>query len=147
MRLLARLSPLLRLTGHQLLARQSTSSAPLIITEKCVRRLKAICDQGEHLRLSVDGGGCSGFEYKISLDRRVNPDDRVFEQDGVKVLVDEVCLMHVTCNPVVEMSMAYVQGATVDFVDDLMRSAFRVVKNPIAEKGCSCGSSFAPRMD
>ncbi|VDM48092.1 unnamed protein product [Toxocara canis] len=124
----------------------------LIITKRCAERLKEVrsfCDmlqqqarvaaiqvasEGEFLRVSVDGGGCSGFEYKMKLDHTYNDDDLVFEKNGAKIVVDK-------------MSLDFMKGATLDYAEDLMRSAFRVLDNPIAEKGCSCGSSFAPRMD
>ncbi|KHN77462.1 Iron-sulfur cluster assembly 2 -like protein, mitochondrial [Toxocara canis] len=106
----------------------------LIITKRCAERLKEVASEGEFLRVSVDGGGCSGFEYKMKLDHTYNDDDLVFEKNGAKIVVDK-------------MSLDFMKGATLDYAEDLMRSAFRVLDNPIAEKGCSCGSSFAPRMD
>ncbi|VDM59547.1 unnamed protein product [Angiostrongylus costaricensis] len=89
---------------------------------------------GERLRIEVDGGGCSGFEYKIRLDSKLQDGDRLWKGDDVEVIIDE-------------MSLGYMRGATVDYVEDLMKSSFRVVDNPIAEKGCSCGSSFTLKMD
>lgn len=83
------------------------------------------------LRLAVEGGGCSGFQYTFTMDDGpVNADDRVFERDGAQVVVDEGAL-------------ELVKGATVDFVEDMMRSAFAVVNNPQSESACGCGSSFA----
>jgi iron-sulfur cluster insertion protein len=81
------------------------------------------------LRLSIVGGGCSGFSYKFDLDDQVGEDDQVFEFDGVKMVVDSV-------------SMDFVAGAEVDFVEDLIGAAFQV-KNPNASSSCGCGSSFA----
>ncbi|XP_075475236.1 uncharacterized protein LOC142505982 isoform X3 [Primulina tabacum] len=71
-------------------------------------------DEGSEklLRLCIEAGGCSGFQYKFSLDDTINDDDRVFEQDGVKVVVDQI-------------SHGFVKGATVDFVEELVRSAFQ----------------------
>uniref|UniRef100_A0A914ZKD3 FeS cluster biogenesis domain-containing protein n=1 Tax=Parascaris univalens TaxID=6257 RepID=A0A914ZKD3_PARUN len=106
----------------------------LIITKRCADRLKEVASEGEFLRVMVDGGGCSGFEYKMKLDRNQNDDDLIFEKNGAVIVVDK-------------MSLDFLKGATLDYAEDLMRSAFRVLDNPIAEKGCSCGSSFAPRMD
>lgn len=80
------------------------------------------------LRLSVEGGGCSGFQYKFDLDEGPQPDDAVSETDGVKLVVDPV-------------SLDLVGGATVDFVESLGGAAFRV-ENPNAAAGCGCGSSF-----
>uniref|UniRef100_A0A1I7U7P3 Fe-S_biosyn domain-containing protein n=1 Tax=Caenorhabditis tropicalis TaxID=1561998 RepID=A0A1I7U7P3_9PELO len=105
------------------------------VTQKAANRLKEVIDEGERLRLEVDGGGCSGFEYKIRLDKKMNDDDLVWKTDsGAEIIVDE-------------MSLGYIKGATVDYVEDLMKASFRIVNNPVAEKGCSCGSSFAPKMD
>lgn len=66
------------------------ASADLKITKKCVNRLREIASIGEHLRIMVDGGGCSGFEYKMSLDNKINENDFVFCKDQIKVIVDEV---------------------------------------------------------
>jgi iron-sulfur cluster assembly accessory protein len=84
------------------------------------------------LRVSVEGGGCSGFQYNFTLDDNRNPDDRVFEKEGIKVVVDAV-------------SYGFVKGATVDYVEELIRSSFMVTTNPNAEGGCSCGSSFTAK--
>eukprot|EP01018_Ginkgo_biloba_P004815 Gb_04665 [translate_table: standard] len=106
----------------------------IIITDSCIQRMKEL-QQGEGvkgekmLRLSVEGGGCSGFQYNFSLDDKQNPDDRFFEKAGIKLVVDEV-------------SYGFVKGATVDYVEELIRSAFMVTANPNAGGGCSCGSSF-----
>uniref|UniRef100_A0A915PV99 Iron-sulfur cluster assembly 2 homolog, mitochondrial n=1 Tax=Setaria digitata TaxID=48799 RepID=A0A915PV99_9BILA len=106
----------------------------LKITENCVNRLREIAGVGEHLRIMVDGGGCSGFEYKMSLDSKINDSDIVFCKGRAKIVVDE-------------RSLQFLKGATVDYSEELMRSSFRIIDNPIAEKGCSCGSSFAIKMD
>lgn len=109
----------------------------LIITDSCVQRMKELHKRedlkGERmLRVSVEGGGCSGFQYNFTLDDIQNPDDRVFEKEGIKVVVDEV-------------SYGFVKGATVDYIEELIRSSFMVTTNPNAEGGCSCGSSFAAK--
>ncbi|OIT20767.1 PREDICTED: iron-sulfur assembly protein IscA-like 2, mitochondrial [Nicotiana attenuata] len=113
---------------------QSQVEAPdsVLMTESCVRRMKEL-QAGEHqekmLRLSVEAGGCSGFQYEFSLDDKTNSDDRIFERDGVKLVVDNV-------------SYDFIKGATVDYVEELIRSAFQVSTNPSAVGGCSCKSSF-----
>ncbi|KAK4419380.1 Iron-sulfur assembly protein IscA-like 2, mitochondrial [Sesamum alatum] len=113
---------------------ESPSSSPesVRMTDSCVRRMKEL--QAEEasqrlLRLSIEAGGCSGFQYNFSLDNKINDDDRIFEQDGVKLVVDNV-------------SFDFVKGATVDYVEELIRSAFQVSTNPSAVGGCSCKSSF-----
>ena len=87
------------------------------------------CDEVLQLRLSVSGGGCSGFQYGFDLTEDGEPDDIVIERDGVTMLVDS-------------MSLLYVTGAEVDYVTDLVGSSFQV-KNPNAQSSCGCGSSFA----
>jgi iron-sulfur cluster insertion protein len=81
------------------------------------------------LRLSVSGGGCSGFQYGFSFDNARQADDHLFERDGVKMLVDDT-------------SLDLLSGAEVDYVEDMVGSAFQV-KNPNASSSCGCGSSFA----
>ncbi|XP_074517699.1 iron-sulfur cluster assembly 2 homolog, mitochondrial [Sebastes fasciatus] len=103
------------------------------LTESCVKRLGEIMGQGEYLRIHVEGGGCSGFQYKFSVDANKNEDDRVFEQGGVGIIVDQD-------------SLEFVKGATVDFSQELIRAAFLVLKNPQADHGCSCGSSFSVKL-
>ena len=78
--------------------------------------------------MAVEGGGCSGFQYKFDLADTVDADDAIAETDGVKLLVDP-------------MSLDLVAGCTVDFVESLGGAAFRV-ENPNATAGCGCGSSF-----
>ena len=108
------------------------SPHPIAITPAAAARVSAIAaKQGKDaiLRLSVDGGGCSGFQYKFGLADSAEPDDAVAECDGVRLVVDSV-------------SLDLVQGARVDFVESLGGAAFRV-DNPQAASGCGCGSSFA----
>uniref|UniRef100_A0A3Q3LE73 Iron-sulfur cluster assembly 2 homolog, mitochondrial n=1 Tax=Mastacembelus armatus TaxID=205130 RepID=A0A3Q3LE73_9TELE len=105
----------------------------LHLTESCVKRLGEIMEKGEYLRIHVEGGGCSGFQYKFSVDSNKNEDDRVFEKGGVGVIVDQD-------------SLEFVKGATVDFSQELIRSTFQVLKNPQADHGCSCGSSFSVKL-
>jgi iron-sulfur cluster assembly accessory protein len=81
------------------------------------------------LRLSVDGGGCSGFQYKFGLAESPEADDAVAETDGVRLVVDSI-------------SLDLVRGACVDYVESLGGAAFRV-NNPVATSGCGCGTSFA----
>ncbi|XP_070776677.1 iron-sulfur cluster assembly 2 homolog, mitochondrial [Enoplosus armatus] len=109
------------------------SEDKVLLTESCVKRLGEIMGKGEYLRIHVEGGGCSGFQYKFSVVDNKNEDDSVFEQGGVGVLVDQD-------------SLEFVKGATVDFTQELIRSTFQVLKNPQADHGCSCGSSFSVKL-
>jgi iron-sulfur cluster insertion protein len=81
------------------------------------------------LRTFVQGGGCSGFSYGFTLDEEQHEDDFVIDKDGVIVLVDS-------------MSMQYLQGAVIDYIEDLSGSQF-TIKNPNAQTTCGCGSSFS----
>ncbi|XP_038263726.1 iron-sulfur cluster assembly 2 homolog, mitochondrial isoform X2 [Dermochelys coriacea] len=110
-----------------------SSEGQIYLTNSCVKRLLEIIEGSEFLRLQVEGGGCSGFQYKFSLDTVINPDDRVFEQSGARVVVDVD-------------SLAFVKGAMVDFSQELIRNSFQVVSNPQAEQGCSCGTSFSVKL-
>ncbi|RCN33467.1 iron-sulfur cluster assembly accessory protein [Ancylostoma caninum] len=113
------------------------------VTDRAHQRLKKILAEGERLRVEVDGGGCSGFEYKIKLDTKLQKDDRLWKGDNVELhsSVNNICSYYL------QLSLGYLRGATIDYVEDLMKASFRVVNNPVAEKGCSCGSSFALKMD
>ncbi|KAF5737451.1 iron-sulfur assembly protein IscA-like 2 mitochondrial [Tripterygium wilfordii] len=117
-------------------ADSSSSPSPdaVQITENCIRKMKELqagegSSERKMLRLSVETGGCSGFQYAFNLEDKIDSDDRVFERDGVKLLVDNI-------------SYDFVKGATIDYVEELIRSAFIVVENPSAVGGCSCKSSF-----
>ena len=81
------------------------------------------------LRVTVSGGGCSGFKYEYGFDDKVNADDRLFERDGVAVVVDET-------------SLGLLDKAELDFKEDLMGSYFQFV-NPNAKSACGCGASFS----
>lgn len=101
----------------------------LIITEAAARRIREIVPDRGALRLAVNGGGCSGFQYEFTIADTSEQDDMTLERDGAKVLVDAV-------------SLNYVAGSTLDFVDDLMGQSFRV-QNPQAKSSCGCGTSFS----
>ncbi|MEZ5744625.1 MAG: iron-sulfur cluster insertion protein ErpA [Sphingomonadaceae bacterium] len=104
----------------------------LTLSPSAAARVAAIAEkQGKPaiLRLSVEGGGCSGFQYQFGLAEAADDEDAVVETDGVQLVVDP-------------MSLDLVAGCTVDFVESLGGAAFRV-ENPNASAGCGCGSSFA----
>lgn len=106
---------------------------PLDITDRAVKRIAQLTAQPDHagltLRLAVNGGGCSGFAYGFSFDNQTNEDDVVIEKDGVRVLVDEV-------------SLDYLKGAQIDYVDEMIGAAF-TISNPNASSSCGCGNSFS----
>lgn len=110
-----------------------TPSAGVTLSASAARRIAVLRDkEGDPalmLRLTVSGGGCSGFQYQFPFDATRNPDDRVFARDGVALVVDEV-------------SLDLLVGAEIDFVEDLMGAAFQI-RNPNATSSCGCGASFA----
>lgn len=113
---------------------ESTNAARAVtITESAARRIAYLMKQETAsdlmLRLSVSGGGCSGFQYSFSFDNATQVDDHLFERDGVKVVIDDT-------------SLDLLAGAEIDFVEDLVGASFQV-KNPNATSSCGCGSSFA----
>jgi iron-sulfur cluster assembly accessory protein len=102
------------------------------VSERAARRIGEILKNepaGTMLRVSVEGGGCSGFQYKFDMERVKTDDDLVIARDGAVVLVDS-------------MSVNYMAGSEIDFVDDLIGASFKV-KNPKATASCGCGTSFA----
>ena len=110
----------------------ATLAPEIALTPSAAARVATIAaKQGKPaiLRLSVDGGGCSGFQYKFGFAESVDSDDAVAEQDGVRLVVDSI-------------SLDLVRGSAVDYVEELGGAAFKVT-NPNAASGCGCGSSFA----
>ena len=106
------------------------TTAPTL-TDAAAARIAAIAEKQARpaiLRLSVEGGGCSGFQYRFGLAEEMDDEDSISENAGVKLVVDAV-------------SLDLVAGSTVDFVESLGGAAFRV-ENPQAAAGCGCGSSF-----
>ena len=102
------------------------------VTERAARKIGEILGRepsGTMLRVSVQGGGCSGFQYKFDTERARANDDVVIERAGATVLIDPV-------------SLDYMAGSEIDFVDDLIGSSFKV-HNPKATASCGCGTSFA----
>ncbi|MEN9764438.1 MAG: iron-sulfur cluster insertion protein ErpA [Pseudomonadota bacterium] len=107
--------------------------APLVFTESAAGKVKALIEEEGNpelkLRVFVQGGGCSGFQYGFTFDEAVNEDDTTMEKNGVQLLIDS-------------MSYQYLVGAEIDYKDDLEGAQF-VIKNPNATTTCGCGSSFS----
>ncbi len=102
------------------------------VSESAARRIGEILKSeapGAMLRVSVEGGGCSGFQYRFDIERAKADDDLVIERDGAVLLVDPV-------------SAPFLAGSEIDFVDDLIGAAFKV-HNPNATASCGCGTSFS----
>src|SRR5262249_4410376 len=121
--------------GQQYLATRlaiaKMSEASITMSERAARRIVEIlrAEDAALMRVSVEGGGCSGFQYKFDLVKEGAPDDILIERDGARVVVDPV-------------SAGFVQGAEIDFVDDLIGSNFKI-KNPNVTAACGCGTSFS----
>jgi iron-sulfur cluster assembly accessory protein len=103
---------------------------PPKVTDRAFDRLSEIgaADQGQALRVAVEGGGCSGFQYEIKLDTPTD-DDLILENGTEKVLIDST-------------SLPFLAGATIDFTEELIGARF-VIDNPNATASCGCGTSFS----
>lgn len=138
----------------------AASAAPLRMTARCAEQLQSVAAQRGQptaLRVAVDGGGCSGFQYAFVLESAASggqahereaagaggeggksgfaaPEDLVFQEHGAEVRVDPV-------------SFAFLKGATIDYVEEMISSSFRVTENPNSEASCGCGTSFTAKMD
>jgi iron-sulfur cluster assembly accessory protein len=108
------------------------SETQINVTERAFKRISEIAGKTHapaSLRVAVNGGGCSGFQYEFSLSATPEADDITIERNGATVLIDSMSLQHMA-------------GSTVDFVDDLMGQSFRIA-NPLAKSSCGCGTSFS----
>src|SRR3954463_13755325 len=104
----------------------------ITVTQRAAHRISEVLRReppGTMLRVSVEGGGCSGFQYRFDTDRSQGADDVVITHAGAAILIDEV-------------SLGYLAGSEIDFVDDLIGASFRI-NNPNAKASCGCGTSFA----
>ena len=112
---------------------QDTIPTPIVFTNSAAQKVaQLIAEEGNpdlKLRVFVQGGGCSGFQYGFTFDEEVNEDDTVMDKNGVQLLIDS-------------MSYQYLVGAEIDYKDDLNGAQF-VIKNPNASTTCGCGSSFS----
>jgi len=114
------------------ISNQISSEAPVGLSSRAARRIAQIVASEPDtpiLRVSVDGGGCSGFQYGFNLVSAPEPDDLVIERDGAKVVIDPV-------------SLQFLDGSEIDFIDDLIGQSF-AVRNPNATSSCGCGTSFS----
>ncbi len=106
-----------------------TLTLPPRVSARAFARLAEIDAAPRALRVAVEGGGCSGFQYDIKLDDAPAPDDLVLEKDGQRVLIDPV-------------SLPFLANAEIDFSDELIGARF-VIRNPNASSSCGCGTSFS----
>ncbi|MEZ5982364.1 MAG: iron-sulfur cluster insertion protein ErpA [Parvularculaceae bacterium] len=110
----------------------TTEALPVTVSPRAAARIAKILAKepaGAMLRVAVNGGGCSGFQYDFSIDTSRNDDDLAIEKDGVTVLVDET-------------SLEFMRGSEIDFADELIGAAFKI-NNPNATASCGCGTSFS----
>ncbi|MEQ1930243.1 MAG: iron-sulfur cluster insertion protein ErpA [Parvularculaceae bacterium] len=108
------------------------ADVPVTLSERAVTRIAQILAKepaGSMLRVAVNGGGCSGFQYDFDIVKASSPDDLVVERGGVRVLIDPV-------------SLDFLKGSEIDFANELIGSAFKI-KNPNATSSCGCGTSFS----
>ncbi|PQA86121.1 iron-sulfur cluster insertion protein ErpA [Hyphococcus luteus] len=107
-------------------------ASPVTVSERAAKRIAAILSkepEGAMLRVAVEGGGCSGFQYKFDIVTEREDDDLVLDANGYSVLVDSV-------------SVDYMAGSVIDFSDELIGAAFKI-ENPNATAACGCGTSFS----
>ncbi len=105
---------------------------PVSLSDRAARRIAKILEKepaGSMLRVAVNGGGCSGFQYEFAITGARNADDLAIEKNGVTVLVDEV-------------SLQYMSGSEIDYAEELIGAAFKI-RNPNATASCGCGTSFS----
>ena len=112
---------------------KASEGVPLLLTDEAVEKVKEVMNReglkDGGLRISIVGGGCSGFQYNLGLDDSPREDDTIIEQGGVRLFVDPI-------------SQQYVYGTTIDYVNGLHGAGFKFV-NPNAARTCGCGSSFS----
>lgn len=115
---------------------EAQPSSNMTMTESCAKRLQVLRDKENNpklmLRVTVLGGGCSGFQYELGLDDQKHADDITFDRDGATLVTDGT-------------SMQFLAGAEVDYVSSLVKSAFKI-RNPNEASGCGCGKSFSPKL-
>lgn len=111
---------------------ETAVEAPVELTASAARRIAEILEsepKGSALRVGVEGGGCSGFQYTYAITRDRASDDLVLQDEGATVVIDP-------------MSLDFLRGCQIDFIDDLMGRMFKI-NNPAATASCGCGSSFS----
>ncbi|TNN19869.1 Iron-sulfur cluster assembly 2 [Schistosoma japonicum] len=114
--------------------RKCSAKNLLFLTKNCVQKLREIESKGALMRVLVDSGGCSGFQYKFQLVDKIQETDEIIKQEGASVVIDSV-------------SRDLIKGSTIDYEDELIRSGFCIINNPQVDKSCSCGVSFSPKPD
>lgn len=115
---------------------EATTPVTMSMTDSCASRLQVLRDKENNqklmLRVTVLGGGCSGFQYELGLDDQLGAEDLTFEKNGAVLVTDTT-------------SMQFLNGSEVDYVSSLVKSSFKI-RNPNEAAGCGCGKSFSPKM-
>ena len=117
----------------QLKERNGRTNGTIYITESAINRLKRVLGAGESLRVSVDSGGCKGFNYLFRIEEAADKQDRVFEIDSSRILIDQE-------------SYEFLKDSIIDYSDELIKSSFLIKENPQNSDSCSCGISFSPKI-
>ncbi|KAI9320795.1 hypothetical protein BX666DRAFT_1911384 [Dichotomocladium elegans] len=118
--------------------KQASRENGLTISDKALKQLKHIRERDNDpdmmLRILVDSGGCHGYQNKLEITHTLDEDDIIFEKEGVRVVVDSI-------------SLQFIRGSTVDFVEELIGSTFQVIDNPNAKNSCGCNISYDIDLD
>lgn len=113
--------------------RNGEKNGTIYITESAINRLKRVLSDSEALRVSVDSGGCKGFNYLFKVEETIGEQDKVFEIDSSKILIDQE-------------SYEFLRDSILDYNDELIKSSFLIKDNPQNSDSCSCGISFSPKI-
>jgi iron-sulfur cluster assembly accessory protein len=119
--------------GEKIMLETNVETSTITLTPAAIQAVKNLLEEknltGYALRIFISGGGCSGFQYGMAFEGKVRPEDTTFEMEGIQVVVDE-------------MSINYLNGSIVDFINDPSGAGFKI-ENPNIVSGCNCGSSYS----
>lgn len=119
--------------NRRLKERNGAKNGTIYITQSAINRLKKILSDKEALRVSIDSGGCKGFNYIFKVEETIDKEDKVFEVENSKIVIDQE-------------SYDFVKESILDYNDELIKSSFRIKDNPQNSDSCSCGVSFSPKI-
>lgn len=119
----------------------SSENEDLKISSLALNKLKQIKESKKqnniHLRIIIESGGCSGFQYKLNLENDsslISSDDIIFNFQDEKIVIDK-------------LSLNFIKGSTIEYIDSMIKSGFYIKENPTADQSCSCGTSFSPKLE
>lgn len=120
--------------NRRLKEKNGEKNATIFVTESAIKRLKKVLSDNEVLRISIDSGGCKGFNYLFKVEETINKeDDKIFEIENSKIVIDRE-------------SYEFLKESVLDYNDELIKSSFRIQENPQNSDSCSCGVSFSPKI-